>query len=178
MLGLNLRMNELAGAVALAQVRKLDDILSRLRASKRQFIDALLSHVRLPLRRSNDPDGECATTVSCVFEDRNLADEVAGALGTVTALHTGKHYYGSMREVIERRVPSLGHSFASSGTRAHEYRKGALPRTDDILGRTVNISVGVTDAYLGTAFGITPLSDSDAIEKTALEFVRRTRHLL
>ena len=40
-IGLNLRMHELTGAVALAQVKKLDHILSTLRAKKKKLKDMI-----------------------------------------------------------------------------------------------------------------------------------------
>jgi hypothetical protein len=42
-----------------------------------------------------------------------------------------------------------------------------LPRTDEILGRAVNISVGVVDPGIGAGFGITILSDDKEIEQVA-----------
>lgn len=179
LLGLNLRMNELSGAVALAQLRKLDDILRRLRANKQLFMAALTSQVPLQWRRSNCPEGECATSASCIFPDRKIASDVAVALGTRTAIETGKHYYATMTDVVERRTPSSRHQFASScAVDAGAYRRGALPRTDDILARTVNLAVGVTDAYLGTSFGIGPLTSSDGIIDKAQEFRRLTKGIL
>jgi hypothetical protein len=51
-----------------------------------------------------------------------------------------------------------------------DYRKGMLPRTDDILGRTINISVGVVDRGLGSAFGIHPHSTDAEIDQKVKEF--------
>ena len=48
-----------------------------------------------------------------------------------------------------------------------KYYKHMLPRTDEILGRAVNISVGVIDPGIGAGFGITVLSDDKEIEQVA-----------
>src|SRR5207249_5041571 len=57
-LGLNLRMNELVGAVALAQVRKLEGIVERLYAKKRLFKDELSRLLPgLRFRTLHDPEG-------------------------------------------------------------------------------------------------------------------------
>jgi hypothetical protein len=48
---------------------------------------------------------------------------------------------------------------------------GAYPKTDDILSRAVNISVGVVDGGLGAGWGINILSPDDEIEKTAERFI-------
>jgi len=42
-----------------------------------------------------------------------------------------------------------------------------LPQTDDILERAVNISVGVVDGGLGSAFGININSTDDEIKAVA-----------
>jgi len=42
-----------------------------------------------------------------------------------------------------------------------------LPRTDEILGKAINISVGVVDAGIGAGFGISILSDDKEIEQVA-----------
>jgi hypothetical protein len=48
--------------------------------------------------------------------------------------------------------------------------KGAYPRTDDILSRAINLSVGVIDAGLGSAFGININSTDAEIEEVARRF--------
>lgn len=48
--------------------------------------------------------------------------------------------------------------------------KGAYPRTDDILTRAVNISIGVVDAGLGSAFGINIDSTDEQIRQAAEKF--------
>ncbi|HHW48497.1 MAG TPA: DegT/DnrJ/EryC1/StrS family aminotransferase, partial [Clostridiaceae bacterium] len=48
-----------------------------------------------------------------------------------------------------------------------EYSAHMLPQTDDILERAVNISVGVVDDGLGSAFGININSTDDEIKAVA-----------
>jgi hypothetical protein len=55
------------------------------------------------------------------------------------------------------------------------YRKHMLPRTDDILGRSINLSVGVVDPGLGAGFGIDILSSDDVIERQAQKFIDTVR---
>jgi len=57
-LGLNFRVNELVGALGLAQLRKLDKITSTLREKKRKFKTMLSDLKGFKFRRLNDPDGE------------------------------------------------------------------------------------------------------------------------
>ena len=52
------------------------------------------------------------------------------------------------------------------------YYKHMLPRTDDILSRSIALSVGVVDPGLGAAFGINILSTDEEIEQTAEKFIK------
>ena len=47
-----------------------------------------------------------------------------------------------------------------------------LPKTDDILSRAINLSVGVVDSGLGTDFGINILSTDEEIDRKAEQFIK------
>jgi hypothetical protein len=53
-----------------------------------------------------------------------------------------------------------------------------LPKTDDILSRSINLSVGVVDPGLGADFGINVLSTNDQIDRKAEEFVRLVKPII
>ena len=61
-----------------------------------------------------------------------------------------------------------GRSLITSMIQPHG--KGAYPRTDDILNRTINLSVGVVDAGLGSGFGININSTDEEIDRVVAEF--------
>lgn len=159
LLGLNFRMNELTGAVALAQLRKLDAIVATLRAKKARLKERIAGMPGVRFRRLPDPTGECATLLTVIFDDAGRAARVASALGTTTVDHSGWHVYANMEHVgrwlAERGLP---------------HGRGAYPRTDDILARAINLSVGVVDAGLGSAFGIHVKSTDEEIDRTAVRF--------
>ena len=72
--GMNMRMNELTGAVALAQVRKLDDILTTLRTKgKAESYD--IRFRGFTFRKINDEQNECATLLTLIFDTKELADK-------------------------------------------------------------------------------------------------------
>jgi hypothetical protein len=48
-----------------------------------------------------------------------------------------------------------------------KYSRNMLPKTDDILSRAVNISVGVVDKGLGANFGIDITTDNAGIDSCA-----------
>jgi dTDP-4-amino-4,6-dideoxygalactose transaminase len=161
LLGLNLRMPELVGAVALGQVRKLDRVVSDMRALKANLVAALGDLGPVRLRRSSDPEGDCGSVVAMLFPDGDSATRVAAALGVRRLIDSGRHYYGNITRVLNEH---LGYD-AGPGA-------GALPTTDDLLGRVVLLAVGVNDTYLGAGFGIAPGVGSFEIEATA-DRVRR-----
>jgi len=158
-LGLNFRMNELTGAVALAQLRKLDAILATLRAKKARFKRLIGGIPGVRFRKLPDPDGECATLCTVIFNDAARAAAVAQRLGTTTVERSGWHVYANMEHV--------GRWLAEHGRPSG---KGAYPRTDDLLSRAINLSVGVVDAGLGAAFGVHIRSTDEEIEAAARRF--------
>jgi dTDP-4-amino-4,6-dideoxygalactose transaminase len=159
LLGLNFRMNEITGALALAQLRKIDLIIAALRKKKSQFKDQIGDIPGMHFRKLNDPQGECATLLTVLFEDPRRAARVAGALGTKTVDQSGWHVYANM-EHVNRYLKQHG----------QPYGQGAYPRTDDILSRAINLSVGVVDAGLGAAFGININSTDAQIAVVAQQF--------
>lgn len=160
-LGLNFRVNELVGAVALAQLRKLDTIISILRSKKKKLRELISGIPGCSFRVLNDAQGECATLLTVLFETPEMAAQVSKALGTTTVDHSGWHVYANMEHVCSH-LKELG----------RPCNKGAYPRTDDILSRAINISVGVVDAGLGAGFGININSSDEEIKATAGKFRR------
>jgi 8-amino-3,8-dideoxy-alpha-D-manno-octulosonate transaminase len=45
-----------------------------------------------------------------------------------------------------------------------------LPQTDDLLSRAINISIGVSDAGLGSAFGVTMSDGFPEVDARAAQF--------
>lgn len=155
-LGMNFRMNELTGAVALAQLRKMDRIVSVLREKKRKFKEQIAEITGLKFRTLNDPEGDCATLCTVIFDSAPKAVLVSRRLGTVTVDQSGWHVYTNM-EHLNRYLKEKG----------RPHGRGAYPRTDDILSRAINLSVGVVDAGLGAGFGININSSEEEIVRTA-----------
>ena len=156
---MNFRMNELSGAVARAQLRKLDRLTEVLRGKKRMFKEAIGPIKGMRYRRLNDPEGDCGTLCTVIFDDRERAGRVSQKLGTLTVDQSGWHVYSNM-EHLSRYLRERGRP---SG-------KGAYPRTDDILSRAINLSVGVQDPGLGAAFGIHIDASAEDILRVASEF--------
>jgi dTDP-4-amino-4,6-dideoxygalactose transaminase len=166
LIGINMRMNELTGAFALAQLRKLDRILALLREKKARFKKAIADAglAGMHFRTINDP-GECNTLLTVIFEGAELAELAAKTLGSKTLNKSGWHVYNNMEQMIAWRDMDGNASIS----------KNMLPKTDDILSRSLNLSVGVVDGGIGSDFGITILSDENEIDRKAEEFIKRIR---
>ena len=94
-------------------------------------------------RRLTDAQGECGTLCTVIFDRAAEAAAVAAALGTTTVAQSGWHVLANM-DHVNRHLRSAGIPCGP----------GAYPQTDDLLARSINLSVGVIDAGLGAAFGI------------------------
>ncbi len=166
-LGLNFRMHELTGAVAGAQLGKLPNNIKKLRHNKLLFQQAIGEVPLAMSRKIHDPESECATVLAYIFDTPALAEAVARNLGSITLSNSGKHYYANIPQLLQMKVP-VRRPYCEGSTGG--YRKGDLPRTDELLSRTVALSIGVVDSYLGTSFGIDINSDQQTIEIKAKQF--------
>ncbi|MFI9306710.1 DegT/DnrJ/EryC1/StrS family aminotransferase [Streptomyces triculaminicus] len=175
LLGMNLGLGELHAAVALAQLGKLDRILERVRAVKRRLVERIGDLPDVRRRTLHDAAGECGTFAVYVFEHAKHAQDVAERIGAKPLSDSPTHHYGSLpalaafgrgdRSTVPFRAPGAGRW-------PRDYEQGALPRTDDILARSVALATGVSDGYLGAGFGVHAGSSESEIDEVAQEFRR------
>ena len=161
--GMNMRMNELSGAVAVAQGRKLDPVLETLRAKKAKLKAELQGLPGLGFRKVND-EGECATLLTLLFETKEKAAKFCEIMGTAPIARSGWHVYNNMEQILDKKSWTENHPFPQC---ERTYHKNMLPQTDDILERAVNISVGVMDKGLGSGTGINVNSTDEEIAAEA-----------
>ncbi len=159
-LGLNFRIHEITAAVGLAQLRKLDRIVATLREKRSRLKSLLSGATGFKFRTLNDPEGDCATLCTIIFDTVAQAARVSKALGSKTVDQSGWHVYANMEHVM-RHLKELG----------QPYTRGSYPRTDDILSRAMNISIGVVDGGLGAGWGININSTDAEIEAAGDQFI-------
>lgn len=167
--GMNMRMNELTGAVALAQLRKVDVILGRLHERKNKLKGLIRDIPGIAFRRLYDEKGECATLLTLLFKDKDTADKFSAKIGSKTISYSGWHVYNNMEQILEKKTVTEYNCpyVCSEYGRKIKYSKHMLPVTDSIIERTVNISVGVVDKGLGAGFGVNIHSTDEEIMKVA-----------
>jgi 8-amino-3,8-dideoxy-alpha-D-manno-octulosonate transaminase len=148
--GENYRMNELAGAVAVAQMRKLDWINER----TRETYNFLKGRILLPScahwAEPNDPEGVCGYTLGILFDNSEQAVKAIKAgigLGGMAAEATRGvrdwHVYWNWEQIIEKKtVTDEGCPFTCPHVgKLPEYSVDMCPRTKDIIMRLAVISI-------------------------------------
>ncbi len=171
--GLDFRMTELTAAVVLAQLKKLEKIITTLRSNKRRFKDGIADIKGIKFRDITDPDEECATVMTIILPSKEVAGKIAHKLGTTVVQKSGWHVYSNMEHILNQRtITKEGCPFTCPYYKGpkQNYYKGMLPRTDDLLSRSINIGIGISDPGLGTAFGITITSNASEIDKKIEQF--------
>lgn len=175
MIGLDFRFTELQAAVLIAQFRKLPQIVGRLRANKKRYKEILADLPGIEFRELTDPEGDCATILTVILPNEDVARRIAEELGTKVAADAGWHVYSNMEHILEQRTvtaekcPFTCSPYTSRGGDM-QYHKGMLPRTDALLARSLNISIGVSDPGLSSAFGVSLRDGLDVVEARALRF--------
>ena len=161
--GINLKMNELTGAFLLGQMKKLDGIMDSLKVKKQKFKEAIRDGgiKNIDFERLNDP-GEGNMILTIRFKNASVALRAAESLGIITLSQSGWHVYNNMHQIINYED--------SEGKRP--YRKNMLPQTDDLLSRSINLSVGVINPGLGSGVGISILSSGEEIQGKAAEITK------
>jgi len=175
LIGLDFRFTELQAAVLIAQFRKLPQITSRLRANKKRYKEIIAGVEGLEFREITDPEGECATMLTVILPNEEVARKIADELGTKVAADAGWHVYSNMEQILEQRTvtpekcPFTCSPYANRGGNM-QYRKGMLPRTDALLARSLNISIGVSDPGLSSGFGVTMRDGPEQVQERAGRF--------
>jgi 8-amino-3,8-dideoxy-alpha-D-manno-octulosonate transaminase len=162
--GVNFRMPELTAAVALAQLRKLNELLESLRARKQMLVSGLapaLWSSGISCQRLPDPEGDNAIALILLARDRSQALRLANALsaeniGASVIYHpevTDYHIYSHWVPLVNHRQWS-----GESGPWhwAHiipQYTPDICPKTLDLLGRAIHLNIN-------------PLSTNQDIEET------------
>jgi 8-amino-3,8-dideoxy-alpha-D-manno-octulosonate transaminase len=143
-------MNELQGALGLAQLRKLDTIIAEQKKNK-QAIKEVLRKVRgIKFRDIPDPDGDTATFLAFNLPDEDTAARFQKALSgegvdTVCFKKNLWHYLPNWEHFLARstanskRYPFTDPSYKGKAN----YNRSTIPRAEDILGRTLVMNISV-----------------------------------
>jgi 8-amino-3,8-dideoxy-alpha-D-manno-octulosonate transaminase len=144
--GCNFRMSEFTGGVLLAQTRKLDTILSGVRAAARRVYDGIADLPGIRLRRRPDPDGEIGVAVFLGFDSKERRDLYMAALrkeGVRSSPPSGSVILPVQTYIEQKRtVHPAWPSFQTKRGREIKYGTACCPRTIDILNRYAGVPLG------------------------------------
>jgi 8-amino-3,8-dideoxy-alpha-D-manno-octulosonate transaminase len=137
--GSQFRMNEFTGGVLLAQMGKLDTIVTALRAHARRIYEGIDDLPGLRLRQRPDPKGELGSVVGLQFESKARRDRF------VKAMHeenlpanppSGSVVLPIQPYIVNKAtIHPAWPSFTSERGRAIRYGAACCPRTIELLDR-------------------------------------------
>lgn len=147
--GENFRMCNMRAALALTQLKRMPDILVRCREVKQRITDAIAPIPGLELQRSNCVEGDCGIVTAFMLPTADLARRFGEALqaegvpaGSIyNKLIPDRHIYCYWDYVMEKRTSDPSGWPWTAARRQIEYRADMLPRTLDILGRTIQVTI-------------------------------------
>jgi len=166
--GENLRMGELAGAVAGVQLTRLPGILAAMRANKASILDSIGSVPDLVRRRVLDADGDGSSSITWFLPDASTAKQFAAGLrdeGVPCAqMYRGRPVYLSASVLARRTASGKGGPWAcAEHPTDRTYGEGLCPQTEALVARSIIVPVGV---------GYTP-DDCDEIATAVLGVAKR-----
>ncbi len=149
--GENYRMSELEGAVALAQIRKADQLLCSYRRTKRIVKEHLECPPGVSFRRLTDPAGDTGLCLIFYLPTAELARRAAEILQTAGVPAGGIydstvrdwHIYAYWEHILEMKtVARDGLPWtAVPESELPKYSKEMCPRTLDLLARSVHVQM-------------------------------------
>jgi dTDP-4-amino-4,6-dideoxygalactose transaminase len=150
--GINFRMGELPGAVALVQIQRLDGLLAAMRQNKATLMASMADVARergISFRAMPDPQGDAAISLIFFAPTATQADSIKNALraegvGTSVLYHPDRsdyHIYRHWAPILNKRTWSERGGPWRWHPRKVEYAPDMCPRSLDLLGRAVHIDV-------------------------------------
>jgi 8-amino-3,8-dideoxy-alpha-D-manno-octulosonate transaminase len=149
--GVNFRMSELTGAVMLAQFKKLDGILARMRRNKKLIKDKLKDLKGLEFREVTDEAGDTAICIVFYLPKAEQVQEFTKAL-RAEGIEAGGiydkgvpdwHIYQHWEMLIKKMMPTdQGCPFncATSGS-VPDYKPDDCPQTMAWLARSIHLDI-------------------------------------
>lgn len=141
--GSEYRTNEIATAIFREQLKKLDGIIFDLRKNKKYVMDKLSSVAKFI--KSNDIEGDLATTVGLYFDTNEEAEAFGARYGVLPTVHTKKHVYSDWKPVLEKRgaLHPLMDPFKMEANKdiIPNYTRDMCPKSLDILSKVVYVEI-------------------------------------
>ncbi|MBU1567217.1 MAG: DegT/DnrJ/EryC1/StrS family aminotransferase, partial [Proteobacteria bacterium] len=148
--GSNYRMMELQGAIGLAQLAKLDSMIVAQQKNKTILKEAASVIPGVSFRQLVDPQGDSATHLAFIMQDREHCLRVNGSLrkeglGAVNFSENTWHYFPQWEHLLgAKSLTRSGYPFNEpGGNKRIVYDPKALPQSASILERTLVYPVSI-----------------------------------
>jgi dTDP-4-amino-4,6-dideoxygalactose transaminase len=150
--GVNYRMSELTGAVMLAQLERLDGLLSAMRRNKKRLKDQLQGIKGITFRRLTDEKGDTAICLIFMLDDQRkvkpfaeaLQAEGVGAAGIFNQGIPDWHIYAHWKHIMTKATPTPeGCPWTCPFHTGPEvqYRADLCPNLLDYLSRAIHLDI-------------------------------------
>ncbi|MCL2330221.1 MAG: DegT/DnrJ/EryC1/StrS family aminotransferase [Phycisphaerae bacterium] len=147
--GAGSRMSELAASVVRAQLKKIDTIVGHMRDSKVRIKAALSDLQGITWRRVDDPKGDSGPFIIATVANEDAAGKLAAeatgrGLTCIRISDYGMHVYYHIKALVEKRSNSADGfpwTHPANVPLVRDYRKGALPKTDALIAKSVILPV-------------------------------------
>lgn len=149
------RFNEISAAVMNVQLKKISYILKNMLDTKRYIKESLGNIQPIKYRKINDEEGEVATTLMLIFKSQNdlsifmdiyKNEFLDNELKLYVMEQFGYHIYYNCLNLVNK-VEALPGGWPWNLTKnEYHYEKGTLPKTDNLLARTIGMKIpgGIT----------------------------------
>lgn len=153
-IGFNYRMMELQGAIGLAQLAKLDDMIASQQKNKAVLKEAAAKIAGVSFREILDEQGDSATFFAFMLPDKEQAAKVNQILrdNNAGAINFGEntwHFYPSWEHLLGgKTLAHNGWPFDAHNKRRFIYDPDALPVSVELMNRTLvyQVPVNLSDA--------------------------------
>jgi 8-amino-3,8-dideoxy-alpha-D-manno-octulosonate transaminase len=149
-IGFNYRMMELQGAIGIAQLAKLDFIVSSQQKNKATLKDAAAKIPNVEFRTLMDEKGDSASFFAFILSDNDHCRRVneslkADGCGAINFAENSWHFYPKWEHLLEAKSPvASGYPFTGKGGKKRIiYDPKALPQSSAILERTLIYPVSI-----------------------------------
>jgi len=142
-------MNELQGAIGLAQLRKLNRVIAAQRKNQAAIMAMLAPIPGLKFRAVPDPEGDSATFLAFNLPEEKKTQAFQKALkaegiDTVRFKDNFWHYVPNWEHFLAKSTAnSKKHPFSDRRNGKAVYSRKAIPHAEDILGRTLIMGICV-----------------------------------
>lgn len=150
--GVNFRMSELTGAVMLAQLDRLDNLLSLMKRNQRRIIDQIRNTKGIKVRPVNDPEGDAGICLMFYLDNKDKVQQFAEALkaegvnaaGIFNSGIPDWHMYPHWKHIIEKKTPTQeGCPWTCPYHKGKpvEYSVDMNPNTIEYLSRVIHLDI-------------------------------------